>query len=127
MDAKRTSNPDELILSLSLSEAQDINSLVDNFKHWELIAGRENTEPMMFMLQFARDCGYAAERFPTMVYPVERGQILLSRTQLTVISAFLKVCVEKDGHGMSWLRRKYLDMAWKTLRNRMGGYVRPET
>ncbi|TIM38077.1 hypothetical protein [Mesorhizobium sp.] len=121
MDARRTTNPDELVLSLSLSEAHDINQLVDNFLHWELIGDRENKEPMMFMLQFGRDCGYAVEGFPTMAYAVERGQVPLSRAQLVTISAFLKVCVERDGHGMSWLRRKHLDMAWKTLRNRVVG------
>lgn len=120
MDAKRTNNPNELIFTLSLADAKDIKELVDHFTHWELIASKENSEPMMFMLRFSNDCGSAIEGFPTMTYPIEKGQVLLKKNELMTIAAFLKACVEADGDGMSWMKRTTLKMAWKTLRNRVG-------
>jgi hypothetical protein len=119
MDAKRTSNSDEVIFYLSISEAQDVNLLVDRFTHWELIASKENSEPMMFMIQFGRDCRNAVQGFPTMKYSVERGQVLLSKDELMSLTAFLKACVEADGDQMTWVKRLTLRMAWKTLRNRL--------
>ncbi|MCP4315606.1 MAG: hypothetical protein GY789_06190 [Hyphomicrobiales bacterium] len=107
MDTQRTSDPSVIIVELSLSEANDIGGLVDNFRHWETIATAGYKEPMMFMLEFSRDCKFAVDGSGTLVYPFESGQVSLSGLQLSFLSKFIKACVDMEGKSMSWQQRTY--------------------
>src|SRR5690349_21287972 len=113
MDAKRKSEG-KYALSLSLSEARDIGAFVDNFRDWDLIASHENQSPMLFMLQFGRDCRNAVTGYETTHYPIERGKVALSEGQLLALAKFIEACVNADGGEMSWLKRVHWKLAYKT-------------
>ena len=119
MDARRTDNPNEMMLSLSLAEAKDFSRLVGNFRHWELIASKENPKPMDFMLRFGTDCSNAVNGFPALTYPIVNGQVFVSTSELKTIADFIKAYVDAQGESMSWMNRAFLKLAWKTLRNRL--------
>lgn len=120
MDAKPIGNVGEFNLILSREEAAEIKKLVDGFRNWELVASKEHSEPMMFLLRFGDDCGHAAMDFPTLTFAFNGGEVMLSQEQVAALANFLCACVEVDGKSMSWVRRTTMKMAYKTLRNRIG-------
>jgi hypothetical protein len=119
MDTRPTSDPNVLILTLQLAEAKDIAALVDHFRRWDLIATATEREPMMFMLRFGTDCRSAATGNGTLHYPIESGQVPLAILEVGTLARFLKACVDVDGPQMTWVMRRYLSMAWKTLDSRV--------
>ena len=119
MDVKILRNSNVLKLQISLAEAKDIEQLVDNFNNWDLIGDAENRAPMMFMLEFGRECLYAADNIGTDTYPIASGVVPLSSEQVTILTKFIKACVDTEGDQMAFAKRKLLDMAWKTLDNRL--------
>jgi len=66
VDANLTSKENILLLNISLAEAKDICDLVNNFRHWEMISSVNNKEPMLFILEFGRECGFAAQGCSTL-------------------------------------------------------------
>ena len=120
MDANRLGNTKEFKLTLSREEAAEINYLVGGFRNWELIASKEHSEPMMFILRFGADCGQASKGYPTLNFAFNSGDIILSQEQVATLADFLSACVRSDGKSMSWMRRTIMKMAYKTLRIRIG-------
>ena len=120
MDAKRIGNTKEFNLILSREEAAEISKLVDGFRNWELIASKEHSEPMMFMLRSGDDCGQVSKGCPTLTFAFNGGDVMLSQEQVATLADFLCASVRSDGKSMSWVKRTIMKMAYKTLRNRIG-------
>lgn len=119
MDAKSTGVPGQMILEISLSEAKDIGHFVDTFKDWQLIADRENAEPMMFMLRFGSDCKSAARMQATYNYPIASGRVLMKPAEIIILSYFIKSYCDVNSHIISFMQRILWNMTWKTIYKRV--------